>query len=144
MEILTKQDVGSMYVAKEGWALFERPPPTRLPVKAKDYLVELFEGGKMDKNHRVSPEVAELKLRDKFPRSEDCWLTKKQVCIIWQHFETYNVFQIKGVFSRLAAGKEKEENTEEHEVERDFDNLEAELIMSDTVTEIKKKKKKTV
>ena len=47
----------------------------KTPIQRFFYLVELFEGGKMDKNHRVSPEVAELKLRDKFPSSEDCWLT---------------------------------------------------------------------
>ena len=43
--------------------------------------MELFEGGKMNKNHRVTPDEAELKLRDKYPETEEYWLTKKQVKI---------------------------------------------------------------
>ena len=63
----------------EGWALHERTPPSRLPIKAKEFLVELFEDGKINKNRRVSPDEAELKLRDKYPKTESYWLTKKQV-----------------------------------------------------------------
>ena len=62
-----------------GWALYDRPPPTRLNPQARAYLVELFEGGKLDKNRRVSPQEAENFLRQKFPTQEDSWLSVKQV-----------------------------------------------------------------
>ena len=74
-----RQDEGSSYIPVEGWALHERTPPSRFPAEAKAFLVELFEGGRKNKNHRVSPDEAELNLRDKYPNTEENWLTKKQV-----------------------------------------------------------------
>ena len=41
--------------------------------------MELFEGGRTDRNQRCSPQTAQLKLRDKFPSFEKCWLSVKQV-----------------------------------------------------------------
>jgi hypothetical protein len=80
-EVLEKFDNPSDFVPVEGWALFDRPVPARLNPEARAYLVELFEGGKSDRNRRVSPEEAELKLRNRFPLSEVSWLTVKQVVI---------------------------------------------------------------
>ena len=77
---------GSEFVPAEGWALFDRPPPAKLNTAAREYLVELFEAGKQNKNHRVSPEEAEIKLRDKFPTSEACWLSVKQVNFLQYKF----------------------------------------------------------
>ena len=69
----------SRFLPKEGWALFDRPAPSRLNAAARSYLVELFNAGKENKNNRVSPETAEMMVHDKFPTDEDCWLTVKQV-----------------------------------------------------------------
>ena len=80
-EVLEKFDKPSDFVPVEGWALFDRPVPARLNLEARAYLVELFEAGKTDRNRRVSPEEAELKLRNRFPLSEVSWLTVKQVVI---------------------------------------------------------------
>ena len=65
----------------KGWALFDRSVPTRLNPEAREYLVEIFEAGKVNRNHRVSPEEAEMKLKNRFPLKEDSWLTVKQVVI---------------------------------------------------------------
>ena len=69
----------SDFVPKEGWALFERAPASRLNAEAKGFLVDLFNAGKANKNNRVSPESAELMLRDNFPSKQEFWLTVRQV-----------------------------------------------------------------
>ena len=69
----------SSHVPKEGWGLFERPLPSRLDPRARDFLVDLFNEGQKDRNSRSSPQTAELRLRDKFPGEEKCWLSVKQV-----------------------------------------------------------------
>ena len=74
----------SVFVPFKGWALFERAVPARLNPEARAYLVELFEAGKANRNHRVNPEEAELKIRNQFPTKEESWLTVKQVMIISQ------------------------------------------------------------
>ena len=66
-------------VPKVGWALQERTGSARLQGDAKAIVIEMFEAGRKNKNHRVSPQSAELKLRDTFPDREECWLTAKQV-----------------------------------------------------------------
>ena len=71
----------SDFVPKEGWALFERAPASRLNEAAKGFCVDLFNAGKANKNSRVSPESAELMLRDRFPSKQECWLTVRQVRI---------------------------------------------------------------
>jgi hypothetical protein len=68
-------------VPKVGWALQERTGSARLQGDAKAIVIEMFEAGRKNKNHRVSPQSAELKLRDTFPDREECWLTAKQVCM---------------------------------------------------------------
>ena len=68
-------------VPKVGWALQERTGSARLQGDAKALVIEMFEAGRKNKNHRVSPQSAELKLRDTFPDREECWLTAKQVCL---------------------------------------------------------------
>lgn len=78
-EVLEKFDGDSVFVPAKGWALFDRALPARLDQDARAYLVELFEAGKSNRNHRVSPEEAELKLRNRFPTREESWLTVKQV-----------------------------------------------------------------
>ena len=78
-EVLEKFDGDSVFVPAKGWALFDRALPARLDQDARAYLVELFEAGKSNRNHRVSPEEAELKLRNRFPTKEESWLTVKQV-----------------------------------------------------------------
>jgi hypothetical protein len=80
-EVLKKFDNPSDYVPMKGWALFDRSVPTRLNPEAREYLVEIFEAGKVNRNHRVSPEEAEMKLKNRFPLKEDSWLTVKQVVI---------------------------------------------------------------
>ena len=72
-------EMTSPVVPDVGWALFERPPPSRLDKQARDFLVELFEMGRTDRNQRCSPQTAEVKLRDQFPTCEKCWLSVKQV-----------------------------------------------------------------
>ena len=69
----------STVVPKEGWALSTRTGSARLQGEAKALVIEMFEAGRKNRNHRVSPQSAELKLRDCFPEREDCWLTQKQV-----------------------------------------------------------------
>ena len=71
--------MGSEYVPLQGWALTERSSSSRFPVEAKDELTVMFEGGRQNKNCRVSPQTAEARLRDKFPNREECWLSAKQV-----------------------------------------------------------------
>ena len=78
-EICQTYDATAPVIPNEGWALFERPPPGRLDKLARDFLVDIFEDGRKDKNQRCSPQSAELKLRDKFPDCENCWLSVKQV-----------------------------------------------------------------
>jgi hypothetical protein len=78
-EHLEEFSAGSQFLPREGWALFERPPPSRLNLEARGFLIDLFNAGKENKNHRVSPGAAEVMLRDKFPIKTECWLTVKQV-----------------------------------------------------------------
>lgn len=78
-EDLEKFDGNSGFVPQKGWALFDRAVPARLNPEARKFLVELFEAGKTNRNHRVSPEEAELKLKNQFPSNEETWLTVKQV-----------------------------------------------------------------
>ena len=128
-ESLETFDENSVFVPKKGWALFERAVPTRLNFEARSYLVDLFEAGKTNRNHRVSPEEAELKLRDKFPTKEETWLSVKQ---------------IKSLFSRLANPERTETN--EDELVLAYNNADAEQVISATNKEalkMKKKKKKT-
>ena len=47
-EVLEKFDNPSDFVPVEGWALFDRPVPTRLNPGARAYLVDLFKAGKTD------------------------------------------------------------------------------------------------
>ena len=88
-EHLEKFSSESVFVPREGWALFDRPPPSRLNSEARVFLIELFNAGKENKNNRVSPEVAELMLRDAFPSKEVCWLTVKQVNHLNQAYKYY-------------------------------------------------------
>ena len=69
----------STFVPKEGWALSTRTGSARLQGEAKALVMEMFEAGRKNRNNRVSPQSAELKLRDSFPDREDCWRTQKQV-----------------------------------------------------------------
>ena len=69
----------STFVPKEGWALSTRTGSARLQGEAKAFVMEMLEAGRKNRNHRVSPQSAELKLRDCFPDREGCWLTQKQV-----------------------------------------------------------------
>ena len=78
-EVLEKFESGSVFAPAKGWALFDRAVPARLNPEARAYLVELFEAGKSNRNHRVNPEEAEIKLRNRFPTREESWLTVKQV-----------------------------------------------------------------
>ena len=78
-EELVSVEARSPCAPTQGWALFERPPPSRLNPDARTYLVELFQGGKEYKNRRVSPQEAVLLLYKKFPTQEDAWLSVKQV-----------------------------------------------------------------
>ena len=68
----------SKFVPTEGWALFDRLPPSRLNLEARGFLIDLFNAGKENKNHRVSPGSAEVMLRDNFPSKTECWLTVNQ------------------------------------------------------------------
>ena len=70
-------NASSPYAPTQGWALFERPPPSCRNPDARTYLVELFQGGKEDKNRRVSPQEAVLLLYKKFPTQEDAWISVK-------------------------------------------------------------------
>ena len=128
-ESLERFEENSVFVPKKGWALFEQAVPTRLNFEARSYLVDLFEAGKTNRNHRVSPEEAELKLRDKFPTKEETWLSVKQ---------------IKSLFSRLANPERTETN--EDELVLAYNNADAEQVISATnkeVLKMKKKKKKS-
>ena len=58
-EELVPVEANTVLAPKMGWALFERPPPSRLNPVARSYLVELFQVGKDDRNKRVSPQEAE-------------------------------------------------------------------------------------
>ena len=79
----------STAIPKEGWALFQRPTPSRLDPKARDFLVSLFDAGRKDRNLRCSPQSAELRLRDQFPNDEECWLSVKQVKIGVKFIQSY-------------------------------------------------------
>ena len=70
-ELLKKCPDCSEFVPVEGWALFERPPSAKLNQDARAYLVELFEAGRLNRNHRVSSTKAGITLRDKFPAMEE-------------------------------------------------------------------------
>ena len=72
-------DQSSPAVPSRGWALFQHAPPSRLGTRPRDFLVLLFQDGKTDRNLRCSPYTAQEKLREKFPDSQDCWLSVKQV-----------------------------------------------------------------
>ena len=108
----------------------------------------MFEAGRKNKNHRVSPQSAELKLRDTFPDREECWLTAKQVCMgsfLINYINQLTFKQIKGLFSRLAAGGDKDED-ETDLFGDDYDNIEAAVILDEARLAIKKtiNKKKNV
>ena len=53
-------------------------------------------------------------------------------------------FQIKGLFSRLAAGTDRSEQAQanENELISDYDNIEAEIILNDTFKAVQKNKRK--
>ena len=72
-------DQSSPAVPSRGLVLFQRAPPSRLGTRPRDFLVQLFQDGKTDRNLRCSPHTAQEKLREKFPDSQDCWLSVKQV-----------------------------------------------------------------
>ena len=72
-------DQSSPAVPSRGLVLFQRAPPSRLGTRPRDFLVQLFQDGKTDHNLRYSPHTAQEKLREKFPDSQDCWLSVKQV-----------------------------------------------------------------
>ena len=93
-EILREFNSKSESVPKEGWALQERTGSARLQVDAKALVLEMFEAGRKNRNHRVSPQSAELKLRDSFPDREECWLTAKQVLFIQNHRLLYKSISI--------------------------------------------------
>ena len=99
--------------------------------------MELFEAGKANRNHRVFPEEAELKLREKFPSNEESWLTVKQVkmdnIISIVLYEL--LLQIKSLFSRLAAPDRVE--TTEDELVSEYENAEAETIVNTTLMSAK-------
>ena len=67
------------FTPKEGWALHERPLPSRLNDESRRFLVDIFNAGRENKNNRVSPESAEILLHTEFPDNEECWLSVKQV-----------------------------------------------------------------
>ena len=109
------------------------------------YLVELFEAGKANRNHRVNPEEAELKIRNQFPTKEESWLTVKQVMIISQfnYIEEYQYHSDKK-FVQPSGYPERSEKTDD-ELVLAYDNAEAEKVLSDTNKEAMKmarKKKK--
>ena len=93
-EILRTFDSKSELVPKEGWSLQERTGSARLQVEAKALVVEMFEAGRKNRNHRVSPQSAEVRLRDSFPDREECWLTAKQVLFVHNQYLLYSAIFI--------------------------------------------------
>ena len=78
----------SIFSPKEGWALFERTPPSKLNPDARAFLVDIFNSGKENRNKRVNHDAAEIMLRDNFPGKQECWLSAKQVICVSLQFMT--------------------------------------------------------